>query len=65
MGTWSSGIGKFKKKDPSHGWLWRKIRHWMCDVGLCNFDTCKCECHNKKRDIPNDCKNEKCVCKKR
>ncbi len=27
--TWSSGIGKFKKKDPDHGWLWRKIKQWI------------------------------------
>ena len=69
MGTWSSRIGKFKKHDPNHGWLWkkiqgqfRKVRHWCCKAALCNFDTCKCDCH--KRDIPNDCKNPKCGCKK-
>ena len=26
MSTWSSSIGKFKKKDPDHGWLWKKIK---------------------------------------
>lgn len=26
MGTWSSRIGKFKKKDPNHGSLWRWIK---------------------------------------
>jgi len=52
MGTWSSGIGKFKKPDPDHGSLWRKIvklwnrlRHWFCKVGLCNMNKCKCKCH--------------------
>ena len=40
MGTWSSSIGKFKKKDPSHGRLWKKIRNWWCGVGLCNMNTC-------------------------
>ena len=39
MGTWSSRIGKFKKKEPNHGWLWRKIKHWFCKVGLCNLET--------------------------
>ena len=28
MGTWSSGIGKFPKKDPDHGKWWRKIKAW-------------------------------------
>lgn len=36
--TWSSGIGKFPKKDPEHGALWRKIkRKWhslKCWLGL-------------------------------
>tara|TARA_Y100000310_G_scaffold337327_1_gene424133 strand:+ start:68 stop:334 length:267 start_codon:yes stop_codon:yes gene_type:complete len=45
--TWSSGIGKFPKKDPNHGSLWKKIKHWFCKVGLCNFDKCKCTCHKK------------------
>jgi hypothetical protein len=26
MGTWSSHIGKFKKKDSEHGSLWRWIK---------------------------------------
>ena len=33
MGMWSSSIGKFKKKDPDHGWLWKKIRNWWCKAG--------------------------------
>jgi len=33
MGMHSSGIGKFVKKDPNHGGLWRKIKHWFCRVG--------------------------------
>ena len=27
--TWSSGIGKFKKKDPDHGKWWRAIKNWF------------------------------------
>ena len=27
--TWSSGIGKFPKKDPKHGSWGRKIKHWF------------------------------------
>jgi hypothetical protein len=27
--TWSSGIGKFKKKDPDHGKWWRIIKRWL------------------------------------
>ena len=49
MGTWSSRHGKFLKKDPNHGWLWKKIKHWLCDVGLCNLDKCACNCHCKGR----------------
>ena len=26
--TWSSGTGKFVKKDPDHGKWWRKIKAW-------------------------------------
>jgi hypothetical protein len=26
MGTWSTGIGKFKKKDPNHGWLLKWLK---------------------------------------
>ena len=29
MGTWSSEIGKFVKKDPNHGWLGKKIKNWF------------------------------------
>jgi len=52
--TWSSGAGKFIKKDPDHGKLWRRLRHWFCKVGLCNFDKCKCDCHDKgeKEETP-------------
>ena len=48
--TWSSGVGKFVKKDPEHGNLWRRLKHWVCKVGLCNFDKCKCDCHDKGDD---------------
>jgi hypothetical protein len=62
MGTWSSGIGKFVKKDPNHGCLWKKIKNWWCSAGLCNLNKCKRKIH-KKANIPNNCKNPKCVCK--
>ncbi len=22
--------------------LWKRIKQWFCDVGLCNLDKCKC-----------------------
>lgn len=25
--------------------IYSKIRHWCCKVGLCNFDSCNCDCH--------------------
>ena len=62
MGTWSSGIGKFVKKDPNHGIWWKKIKNWWCSAGLCNLDKCESTIHNK--DISNDCKRDKCICKK-
>jgi len=49
--TWSSGIGKFPKKDPNQGKWGKKIKHWFCKVGLCNLSSCNCDCH---------CKKEKC-----
>lgn len=56
MSTWSSKIGKFQKKDPNHGWLWEKIKHWFCKVGLCNLNKCKCGCHCKGRSAAwNNC----------
>jgi hypothetical protein len=27
MGTWSSRIGKFKKKDPDHGKWWKWVTY--------------------------------------
>jgi len=47
--TWSSGVGKFPKKDPNHGKWWRKIKHWLCSVGLCNLNKCSCDCHGDCR----------------
>lgn len=44
--------------------FWSKLRHWGCEVGLCNFNTCKCKCHNN-RDIPNNCCDKNCGCRKR
>ena len=26
--------------------IYLKIRHWCCKVGLCNLDSCGCECHD-------------------
>jgi len=34
-GSWTRAI---------KGW-WKKFKHWLCKVGLCNFDKCKCDCH--------------------
>ena len=25
--------------------IYSKIRHWCCKVGLCNFNSCGCDCH--------------------
>jgi len=25
--------------------IYLKIKHWLCKVGLCNLDKCKCDCH--------------------
>ena len=27
--TWSSGEGKFLKKDPNHGKWWKKLKAWF------------------------------------
>ena len=29
--------------------LWKKLKHWCCEVGLCNFDKCSCDCHDKPK----------------
>ena len=34
-GSWTRAI---------KGW-WKRFKHWLCKVGLCNFDKCKCDCH--------------------
>ncbi len=47
--TWSSGTGKFPKKDPDHGKWWIKFKHWLCKVGLCNLDKCSCDCHDNPK----------------
>ena len=62
MGMHSSRHGKFLKKDPNHGWLWKKIRNWWCNVGLCNLDKCNNEGCSKRRNIPNNCCNKNCGC---
>ena len=43
--TWNSGIGKFPKKDPDHGKWGKIIKHWLCKIGICSLDKCKCDCH--------------------
>jgi len=39
--TWNSAIGKRVKKDPDHGWLWKKIKNFL-PIKLINF----CGPHN-------------------
>jgi hypothetical protein len=39
--TWNSGIGKFPKKDPNHGWLWNKIKCWLGLKKCCKKGKCK------------------------
>lgn len=34
--------------------IYSKIRHWCCKVGLCNLDSCGCDCH---KDEPKKKKN--------
>ena len=45
--TWNSRIGKFPKKDPKHGWLWKEIKYrwhkfkfWL-GLGKCCGGKCK------------------------
>ena len=42
-GSWTRAIKSWFKK------TYKKIRHWGCDVGLCNMNTCKCHCHNESK----------------
>ena len=50
--TWSSGVGKFLKKDPDHGKWRRKIKGW--------FTPKKCGCSYKGRSAAwNDCTKKK------
>ena len=50
--TWNSGIGKFPKKDPEHGSLWKKIKHkWhkiKCWLGL-EKSCCGGKCKQQKK----------------
>jgi len=50
MSTWSSSVGKFKKKDPNHGWLWRWLKdNWKGFWEASNRDgKCKNKCRCKK-----------------
>ena len=65
MGMWSSRHGKFLKKDPNHGSLGKRIRNWICRVGLCNIDSCSNKEYHKRPDIPNNCCNKDCGCHKK
>jgi len=54
MGTWSSGIGKFAKKDPDHGKWLKKIKRWLCKAGLYQNNQCACSCKGRSAAY-NDC----------
>ena len=52
MGTWSSGVGKFRKKDSKqkNGWLWQWLKDnwrgfWNASLieGRCKKN-CNCKC---------------------
>lgn len=52
MSIWTSRVGKFKKKDPSHGWLWKWIKdNWTSYWKASPFrqrGNCKNKCKCKK-----------------
>jgi hypothetical protein len=58
MGIWSSHIGKFKKKDPDHGWLARWLKDnwkafWEAESLLswrrCKKGKCSCKCRKEEK----------------
>jgi len=55
--TWSSGIGKFKKKDPDHGKWWKKIKHLLYALGYpkkkcCGDEGCGCKAKLEQKAAP-------------
>ena len=56
MSTWSSGIGKFVKKDPNHGKWWKAIKRWLCKIGLYQNDKCDCSCKGRSAAYNHCCK---------
>ena len=50
MGTWSTGHGKFIKKDPNHGWLGRWLKDNWNAFWKANTKCCKrCKCDEKDK----------------
>ena len=43
--------GRVKDAEKYGSWTraikawWKKFKHWLCKVGICNLDKCKCDCH--------------------
>ena len=60
MGTWSSGHGKFLKKDPDHGkwWGWLKDNwkgFWEASIyNKCCRRKCKCKNENTEENLFKD-----------
>ena len=51
MSTWNSNIGKFKKKDPNHGWLWRWLKDNWEGFWSASWRCCKnCKCDKKQNE---------------
>jgi hypothetical protein len=53
--TWSSGIGKFPKRDPEHGKLWRWLKanwqgFWNASIRDCKH---KCKCKKETQNEKN------------
>ena len=58
MSIWNSRIGKFKKKDPNHGWLWM----WLKDNGKAFWEASLrrgyCKNHKGKTKCSCTCKEK-------
>lgn len=50
--TWSSGVGKFAKKDPDHGKWWRKIKAFFGRLWP-KKKCCKGKCKQNKKEKNN------------
>jgi len=51
MSIWSSGAGKFVKKDPNHGWLWKWLKNNWKGFWTASWRCCKqCKCHKKQNE---------------